>query len=211
MKKPTLSILISALLLLATTQTVWAAPEASCQSVHIVQWGESLTLIAMRYGVTTASIAQANSLANPNFIYAGQSLVIPAGAAPVPQAGPTTAYTVQRGDTVNAIAARYGTTATQLASANGLWNPNFIYVGQVLQVPGGGPTPDAPPAATCTYSVKSGDILTTIALRYRTTVWALAIANNICCLLAASPASRMCVMKMQLVEASTAGWPLGRP
>ena len=148
-------------------------------TIHVVQWGETLMVIARQYGVTATSIAQANNLWNPNFIYAGQRLVIPNGSAASPASGVTAMYTVQRGDTLNIISARYGTTAAQLASANGLWNPNFIYVGQVLKVPGTGAPPSTPPATTCTYVVTRGDTLTTIALQYRTTVWALAIANNL--------------------------------
>ena len=72
-------------------------------------------------------------------------------AAPVAQAqGPTT-YVVQAGDTLGAIAARYGTTVAALASLNGLTNPNLIYVGQRLALPGSTSAdepaaPDAPPA-----------------------------------------------------------------
>jgi len=175
-----LLVSILVILLFGVGSPLWAAPEAQSTgtSVHIVQWGETLTVIASRYGVSAASIAQANGLYNPNFIYAGQRLVIPTGAAPAPPSGSTATYVVQPGDTLNVIAARFGTTAAQLAASNGLWNPNFIYVGQVLTVPGSA-SPSTPPTTTCTYWVKRGDTLTTIALQYRTTVWALAIANNL--------------------------------
>jgi len=43
-------------------------------------------------------------------------------------------YVVRRGDTLAKIAARFGTTWTRLCSLNGIWNPNLIYVGQVLRV-----------------------------------------------------------------------------
>ena len=70
-------------------------------------------------------------------------------AAPVARAeGPTT-YVVQAGDTLGAIAARHGTTVAALVSLNGLTNPNLIYPGQRLSLPGADvaeePTP--PPAA----------------------------------------------------------------
>ncbi|MCW5849807.1 MAG: LysM peptidoglycan-binding domain-containing protein, partial [Anaerolineae bacterium] len=70
-------------------------------------------------------------------------------AAPIAQAqGPTT-YIVQAGDTLGAIAAHNGTTVAVLASLNGLTNPNLIYVGQRLAVPGAASAdePAAPPAA----------------------------------------------------------------
>jgi LysM repeat protein len=78
-----------------------------------------------------------------------------------------------------AIAARYGTTFNYLTSLNGLMNPNFIYVGQVLKVPGQGTAPTTPSTDVCIYWVKAGDTLTKIALQYGTTVWAIAIENNL--------------------------------
>jgi len=170
-------------LLAALVSPVWGAPEAKRQGtsslIHIVQWGESLTLIARRYGVTTTSIVQANGISNPNYIYAGQTLIIPASStspAP-PPTGPTSSYVVQRGDTLSAIAYRFGATVNSIVSLNGLVNPNLIFAGQTLRVPGRGEP--SQPTQTCVYVVKSGDNLTRIALAYRTTAWAIAIANNL--------------------------------
>lgn len=170
-------------LLAALVSPVWGAPEAKRQGtsslIHIVQWGESLTLIARRYGVTTTSIVQANGISNPNYIYAGQTLIIPASStspAP-PPSGPTSSYVVQRGDTLSAIAYRFGATVNSIVSLNGLVNPNLIFAGQTLRVPGRGEP--SQPTQTCVYVVKSGDNLTRIALAYRTTAWAIAIANNL--------------------------------
>ena len=53
--------------------------------IHIVQRGENLYRIALRYGVTVQAIAAANGIVNPHRIYAGQRLVIPRSAtAPSP-------------------------------------------------------------------------------------------------------------------------------
>ncbi len=170
-------------LLAALVSPVWGAPEAKRQGasslIHIVQWGENLTLVARRYGVTTTAIVQANGISNPNYIYAGQTLIIPASStspAP-PPSGPTSSYVVQRGDTLSAIAYRFGATVNSIVSLNGLVNPNLIFAGQTLRVPGRGEP--SQPTQTCVYVVKSGDNLTRIALAYRTTAWAIAIANNL--------------------------------
>lgn len=170
-------------LLAALVSPVWGAPEAKRQGtsslIHIVQWGENLTLVARRYGVTTTAIVQANGISNPNYIYAGQTLIIPASStspAP-PPTGPTSSYVVQRGDTLSAIAYRFGATVNSIVSLNGLVNPNLIFAGQTLRVPGRGEP--SQPTQTCVYVVKSGDNLTRIALAYRTTAWAIAIANNL--------------------------------
>lgn len=170
-------------LVVSLASPVWAAPEAERRNTgpatHIVQWGENLTLIARRYGVTTSAIVQANGISNPNFIYVGQRLTIPGGSttpAP-PPSGDTTSYVVRAGDTLSAVAYRFGTKVNDIVSLNGLVNPNLIYVGQVLRLPGQGAP--SQPSDTCVYVVKRGDYLGAIAVKYSTTVWAIAIANNL--------------------------------
>lgn len=110
---------------------------------HTVQRGESLSIIAQRYGVTVDDILQANSIDNPNRIYAGQQLNIwttqasLADNAPVTQ--PTEAesipYTVQPGEHLAQIAARYGIDWPTLAQVNGITNPSMVYAGQQIMIP----------------------------------------------------------------------------
>jgi len=99
---------------------------------HVVQWGENLTKIAMRYGTTVWAIAQANGIWNVNYIRAGQILLIPVSG---PGPGPGHVYIVQSGDTLSRIAWRFGTTVWALAQLNGIWNPHLIYIGQKLYIP----------------------------------------------------------------------------
>lgn len=96
---------------------------------YTVQPGDALSLIAERHGVSTAALAEANGIANPNVIYAGQVLTIPAGGT----SGRT--YTVVKGDTLGGIAQRFGTTWQALQVANGIANANRIYPGQVITIP----------------------------------------------------------------------------
>ncbi len=63
--------------------TAAAAPKAQTQS-YIVQAGEYLALIAMRYNTTAEAIALANSLPNSWLVYAGQRLTIPTASTPIP-------------------------------------------------------------------------------------------------------------------------------
>jgi len=110
-----------------------AAPPAGNPVYHVVQWGETLSKIAAYYGTTIWAIAQANGILNVDYIRAGQLLLIPVtGPTPVPQ---PQYYIVQPGDTLSAIAWRFGTTVWALAQANGIWNPNLIYIGQRLYLP----------------------------------------------------------------------------
>src|SRR5512147_880409 len=107
-----LILVVLALVLAATASTVVAAPQASsnCVAYHTVKFGDTLNSISRAYGVSVQALMAANNIYNPNLIFAGQSLCIP-GSAPVPP-GPAcgTYYTVQWGDTMSSIAARYGTT-----------------------------------------------------------------------------------------------------
>lgn len=81
------------------------------------------------------------------------------------------AYTVHSGDSLSAIAARFGTTVSALQSANNIRNANLIYPGQVLRVNG--------QATQRTYTVRSGDNLSVIASRLGTTVNHLQSINGI--------------------------------
>lgn len=144
---------VAALLLVTLLLSSSFASIAQDQTTHTVVAGENLYRISLRYGVSISAIASANNIANINLIYVGQVLVIPGasggdGGSPTPTPPPTdgggddggntggSVYTVQRGDTLSRIAARFGTTWQALASANNIANPNLIFVGQQLVIPG---------------------------------------------------------------------------
>jgi len=153
---------------------VQAAPPRSDPIIHVVQWGETLTMIARHYGVTVESIVQANNLRDPNHIYTGQRLVIPAGTGTLPGG---TYYTVQRGDNLTLIAARFGSTVSAIVQANNLQNPSFIYAGQVLLIPGAVVPPVS--GTGVYYTVRPGDTLIGIAYRFGVSYWDIVRANNI--------------------------------
>lgn len=93
-------------------------------------------------------------------------------------------YTVRAGDTLTAIAARFGVSPSALARANGIANPNLIYVGQRLVIPGAsGSSPSGqsgqPSAFEGYYIVQPGDTLSKIAARYGTTVRILMRLNGL--------------------------------
>jgi LysM repeat protein len=139
---------------------------------YTVQWGDTLSSIGRRFGVSVDAIVSANGLANPNFIYVGQVLTIPSWAPPVP--GPGT-YVVQPGDNLFRISLKFNVTMESLIAANYIVNPWYIRVGQVLVIPGGAPAP----APGGTYVVQPGDTLTSIAVRYGVTVWSIVVLNNL--------------------------------
>ena len=95
----------------------------------------------------------------------------------------STTYTVQPGDSLRAIAQAYDVTIDALVAANGLPNPDAIYSGQVLTIPGGAgeatAPAEAPPAGATTYTVQPGDTLASIADSYGISVVALMDANGV--------------------------------
>ncbi|EOS7823823.1 LysM peptidoglycan-binding domain-containing protein, partial [Enterococcus hirae] len=102
------------------------AEQPSVAQTHVVQYGETLSSIATKYGTTYQALASLNGLSNPNMIYAGQVLKVNE------KVSTTRTYTVRSGDNLSSIASRLGTTYQALAQRNGLSNPNLVYPGQVL-------------------------------------------------------------------------------
>lgn len=93
-------------------------------------------------------------------------------------------YTVKSGDTLSAIASRYGMTVNALVTLNGIQNANLIYPGQSLRVADSGQGSTVSQKATTTtttgsYTVRYGDTLSAIASRYGTSISALASLNGI--------------------------------
>lgn len=93
-------------------------------------------------------------------------------------------YTVKSGDTLSAIASRYGMTVNALVTLNGIRNANLIYPGQVLRVADSGQGSTVSQKATTTtttgsYTVRYGDTLSAIASRYGTSTSTLASINGI--------------------------------
>lgn len=132
-----------------------AAPTASSVppgAVHVVRPGENLYRIALRYGVTVHALVELNGIYNPGHIVSGQKLLIPGSAATPalvyqPQHA-SAAHIVQRGETLSAIAQRYGIPLWVLVQANNIANPALIVPGQALTVPRPGSlAPMSAPAA----------------------------------------------------------------
>lgn len=188
--------------------------------VHTVKGGETLSGLAVRYGVSTAAIAEQNGLSTKQVIRVGQTLEIPSktsASSPSTPKGPTepTATTpspasgrehvVSAGETLGGIARKYSLTTTELARANGLGNQAKVKIGQKLRIPppeSSSPQKvdtDALPAKKGTantptqtqkalpqeakspivHTVKSGDTLSAIALRYATSAAAISQANGL--------------------------------
>jgi LysM repeat protein len=131
-----IACIVAILALLFVAVPASAAPAQSaggsgCGQFYTVRSGDTLYRIAVRFGTSVSALVNLNGLSNPNLIYAGQTLCVkPGGQVPW-----GFLYTVQRGDMLRTIAARYGWSTWYLANVNHIANPDRIYVGQVLLIP----------------------------------------------------------------------------
>jgi len=107
---------------------------------YTVQRGNTLSQIAQRHGTSVNDLMRLNGLTNPNHVWVGQKLRISARAQPLPATGNSQAavassiYIVKKGDSLSKIAQSHNTTVAALMAANGLPNPNHVWVGQRLRV-----------------------------------------------------------------------------
>lgn len=131
-----------------STPTTPKEPTTTSDIVYTVKAGDTLSSIAKQYNTTWEALAKYNNISNPNIIYGGQKIKIPSAkpsTSPVvteppketkPVVSPETTYIVKAGDTLSSIAAKFGTTWKVLAEYNNIVNPNVIYGGQKIKIPG---------------------------------------------------------------------------
>ncbi len=107
----------------------------TCKSTYIVRRGDSLLKIARTCNVTLDDLLAANpEIANGGLIYPGQIIHIIAGSR-IPDTGGN--YTVKSGDTLGGIADQFNTTVKELLRLNpDIVDPRFIYIGQIIVLPG---------------------------------------------------------------------------
>lgn len=157
---------------------------------YVVQYGDTLDSIAARFGVPVETLAAANGLGT-RYPYVGRSLYMPNGyssshrnaaySAAYNSAayGSYSVYEVEPGDTLAGIAQRFGVPLYTLMQVNRLYNSNVVYAEMRLLIPRASSYAPQSYQNSGTYTVRSGDTLSSIALRHGTSVYALMIANNI--------------------------------
>jgi len=175
-------------------------PVSPPKTAHDVRRGETLSMIARRYGVEMNDIRRANNLRG-SVIQPGQVLVIPkAGvtaaappggtlvaesrpeiAAQLPERQPAAAsaakskpsvHVVKPGDTLYGLARRYGVTIPALSAANGMSSKSHLTAGDRLEIPGRstGGSASTAESTRMTYKVRSGDTLSEIADKFNVSV-----------------------------------------
>ncbi|MBI5668894.1 MAG: LysM peptidoglycan-binding domain-containing protein [Chloroflexi bacterium] len=146
------------------------APQAGPDDqTYVVEPNDTLDTIAQAFNVSVISLQLANNLDDPNFIFAGDTIIIPGGAPPygaypalgnprvaagaagtleAGQGGGSTLgpgdqeHVVQPRQTLDSIGAQYDKQVACIAEANNLENPNLLYAGQIVVVPGSCPAYD---------------------------------------------------------------------
>lgn len=142
-------------------------PEATYRN-HYVRRGETVSVIASKYGTSVSAIAQLNRLGRNYLIRAGQSLRIPVqgsssasySSRTLTKDGEQLVYTVKKGDSLYIIAKAFNTTVQEIKNRNNLQS-NILHVGQKLVIQSGTPEGAIP------YTVQSGDTPYKIAKQYR--------------------------------------------
>ncbi|MDE2857506.1 MAG: LysM peptidoglycan-binding domain-containing protein [Chloroflexota bacterium] len=177
---------------------------------HVVQPGEALNKIAGSYGLDWRTLAMVNNLSNPNRIYAGQVLKVPAFEDPavdtaipevaaeipvsttVPTVVPTPArafpnllYRIrvaQPGDTIEGLAQRHAAPLQELLDLNHLRGESRLYAGEIIVLPlatGLSGSPRELPADAQSHVVRRGETLGSIANLYGRDIWDIAAANGL--------------------------------
>jgi N-acetylmuramoyl-L-alanine amidase len=136
-------------IVVATAASVTMATPAARAGTYTVRRGDTLSDIARRHGTSVTALARVNRLSNPNLIVAGRRLRVPT------RVGVSSIHVVRAGETLSAIAARYGTSVAALARVNRISDPNLIVIGTKMKVPGGRPGTSAQLESASTGSIES--------------------------------------------------------
>lgn len=171
--------------------------------VHELRAGETIGKLAQQYGVPAAAILRANDISDTRRLPVGQRLTIPvsgadqpgsspaigspapvarsSGAAPSAAAAADGKHRVRSGETIDAIAKRYGISAAEVMRANRITDARRVRIGADLTIPARAATPSAAKTtgSARTHTVRSGDSPYTISKRYGVSVDALLKANRI--------------------------------
>ena len=193
-------------------------------SDYTVKSGDSLWKIATNHQVTVNNIKTWNNLKS-DIIFPGQTLSLkaigtgtskPAPSQPAPSQPASSTYTIKAGDSLSVIARNHRTTLADLLKLNpAITDVNRIFIGQKINVAAASgttpsqpsqpaPSPSKPAPATGTYTIKSGDNLSSVASRHNVTLSALLTANP-----AIKDANRISIGQVIVIPGNATSTPAG--
>ena len=149
---------------------------------YIVQRGDTLSGIALKFGTTVQELIELNQIQNPNLIFPGQILKIITNSTVNGQETRGTGsivYTVQRGNTLSQIAQTYGVSVAHIVEINDIQNPNLIFPGEKLRITESNNQSLNSILQNNYYTVQRGDTLSKIALEFGVTISYLVNLNGI--------------------------------
>ena len=152
--------------------TLLAFGASASTGSYTLRWGDTLARVARTLGLPMEALVAVNQIGDANRVRQGQVIIVPdkasaavAVAKPIvavtpspktPPTAPTSSYVVQAGDTLASIAAKFKTTVADLATRNGVKNPNQVRIGAALTVPFTGPAPLCPVRGASKFDVSNG-------------------------------------------------------
>ncbi len=191
-------------LALVSTSMLSSSVEATEYTDYVVEKGDNLYRLALKYNTSVDAIASANNIQNKNLIRVNQALSIPTNTNSSSEDSSTATgssangkYTVQKGDTLSELALKFGTSVNQLASWNNISNIHFIREGWNLTISGGNSSSSSSGESSSTggttaenlnssttedgvyYQIQKNDNLTKISKMFGVSVTDLAKWNNI--------------------------------
>lgn len=168
---------------------------ATAPTQYQVVDGDTVSSVAGRFGLSTASVLALNGLGWSAMIFPGQMLTLAGQAqppAPAPVATEITRYQIQTGDTLSGVASAHGLPLDALLRANGLDASSIIFPGQAVVVPpvsGTAPAPSepamaaetatAPQSASGTHTIAAGETIGALAAAAGVSVQSVLDANGL--------------------------------
>lgn len=168
-------------ILLNNVEEVPSVEDPKCDKedriLYKVKRGDTLSEIALEHNTTVSHLVLINDIQNPNLIFVGEILTISCNHNNSESENNSSEniiiYTIKKGDTLSEIALEHDTTVISLVNLNNIQNPNLIYAGETIKIRTNKENSES------FYTVKRGDTLSEIALKYNTTVDELVKKNDI--------------------------------
>lgn len=105
------------------------------QNMLLLNTGDTLSQIALKYHTSYEYLAQINGISNPNLIFVGQKIYIPSLESNELHDTSHNLYIVQCGNTLTQISNLFDVSIDEIVTLNNIQNPNLIFAGSTLRIP----------------------------------------------------------------------------